>query len=340
MFRFQPRAILNAGGSSAFSARSPSSRLLSAGLLTALALAQLLAQGDYQKGVSYYRQGEFAKVIAEFEPIVKEQPEYEFGHRILGLSYLKTKQYEKAIVAFQNALRLKNDNFSTYTGLALAYFNSRRFGEVLPTLEKAEAYAKTPQDQYQLHHIRGAAAYQRQEWARAAASLEKAVSLRPGNADDILQLGIALFQLGRYDQARPYLEQAAALRPEGEAGRFLRQLQYRRGVDLIEKGRYQGAADLLSDYVESNPGDPQAWFNLGLAYLFTENLAASREAFQRTVRLEPGNGAAWQRLGYIHEKQKRYSEALEAYQMAFELTSKPESKEGVDRIRKRLSQGG
>ncbi len=323
----------------AFSAERGRAVVITALLALALSPALLRGQGDYQKGISYYQQKQFAKAIAEFEPIVSEQPDYEFGHRILGLSYLNTKQYDKAISAFQNALRLKSDNFTTQMGLALAYFNSRRFKEVLPTLDRAARYAKTPPEQYQLHQTRGAAAFNTGDWKEAVASLEKAVSLQRGNSEVVLQLGIAHFQLGNYEQALPFLQQAAAAQPDGEAKRFLQLLKYRRGVQLIERGQYQKAAEELSEYTQSNPEDPQGWFNLGLAYLFSKNTAAALEAFKRNLRLAPENAQGWDRLGYLYEIQKQYSQALDAYQKAFQFGSDPRAKESVERIRKRISQG-
>ncbi len=91
------------------------------------AIPSLMAQeGDYQKGLSYYKQGQYQKTIEEFEKIVEAYPDYESGHRILGDSYLKIKAYDKAIEAFQKALELKGDNYVTHYGLALSFFNEGR----------------------------------------------------------------------------------------------------------------------------------------------------------------------------------------------------------------------
>jgi len=45
----------------------------------------LVAQeGDYQKGLSYYKQQQYQKAIEEFEKIVETHSDYEGGFRILG----------------------------------------------------------------------------------------------------------------------------------------------------------------------------------------------------------------------------------------------------------------
>lgn len=310
-----------------------------AGLAVCLAAGSARAQGDYRKGVSYFQQNQYNKAIAEFEPIVEEQKNYEFGHRILGFCYLKTRQYDKAIRSLREAIRLKDNNFSTYRALALAYFNAGRYKDVLPTLDKAETLARAPRDKYAVYRTRGAAAFNAGNYSRAAADLEKAVLIQRGNADDALQLGISYFRLNQPAKAEQYLQQALALNPQNKnAARFLSQLQYREAVDAIEAGRYQEAAKTLRDFVDRRPDDAEAWFNLGLAYLFAESYGAAEESFLRVVKLTPDNGEAHDRLGYLYEKKKRYRKALESYQKAFKLTQKETTRESVERIRKRLAQ--
>ncbi|MFQ5928275.1 MAG: tetratricopeptide repeat protein, partial [Acidobacteriota bacterium] len=86
-------------------------------LLLTWVVAPLMAQVDFEQALSHYKQGQYSKAIEEFEQIVKANPDYESGHRILGDSYLRIKKYEKAIEAFENALRLKSDNYISFYGL-------------------------------------------------------------------------------------------------------------------------------------------------------------------------------------------------------------------------------
>ncbi len=70
-----------------------------------LSCGSLLAQeGDYQKGLSYYKQQQYEKAIEEFEKIVEASPDYESGFRILGDCYLQLKDYDRAAAAFQKAI--------------------------------------------------------------------------------------------------------------------------------------------------------------------------------------------------------------------------------------------
>jgi tetratricopeptide (TPR) repeat protein len=316
-------------------------KLLLLFLILTLATLAGFSQGDYQKGISYYQQKQYEKAIVEFEAIVKDQPKYEFGHRVLGLSYLSVRKYDRAISSFQKAVELTPDNFVSLSGLALAYFNSGRYRQALGVLSGAERYAKTPRDQYRLYRTKGAAAFNLHDFPQAADSLKKAVAIQRGDANDLLQLGISYYHLGELDESSQFLSQVVAMRPNSvEAKKYLAQLESARAVAAIDEGRYQEAVDILREHVEANSEDVEAWFNLGLAFVFTENLQAAEGAFQRVTRLSPDNAGAYDRLGYIYEMKKLLNKSLQAYKKAFELGKTPETQASIDRIEKRIKQSG
>ncbi len=339
MSPFPRRARWNAGGASAISIE-PFRLLAVLTLVLSLAGLPLSAQDDYRTGFRYYQERNYAKAVAVFEPLVAKEPSYEFGHRILGACYLGLKQYDKAIASFREALRQK-PSFVSYTGLAQAYFNLGRYQEAIQTLDAAETLAKMPEERNQIYRVRGAAAFNAGDMNRAVADLEKARQGQRPPLEDRLQLGIAYFQLGRIEQARAALESVVAIRSNHpQAQRYLSRLDFRQAVTAIEKGQYEAAKDLLRPFVERNPDDAEAWFNLGLAYLFGENLPAAEGAFERSLRLAPDNGDAHNRLGYIYEKTGQYRKSLGSYQKAFQLTRLPEIKESVERVQKRIAQSG
>ena len=320
----------------------PSARLFVFPLAILLGAGSGLAQGDYRKGLSHFKQGQYQEAIDEFEPLVKEHPTYESGHRILGLSYLRLKQYEKAISELRTALRLKQDAVETYLGLAQAYYNSRRFREVIPTLNQAVPYAKSPRSRNDLLRMRGSAAYNLAQYELAASDLQEASRIQKGSPSELLQLGLARYHLKRLEPAEQALRQVLTSDPNhAEANRFLLMIGYQKGVGMIEEGLYSEAAEAIFAYTERFPEDAQAWFNLGLAYLFADNLEAAKAAFLREVGLKSdSSGESFDRLGYIYEKTKEYQKALEHYQKAAELTGSNEARASVDRIKRRLGQSG
>ncbi|MEE8348800.1 MAG: tetratricopeptide repeat protein [Acidobacteriota bacterium] len=308
--------------------------VLLVGWKTAFLAAQ---EGDYPKGLSYYKQQQYEKAIGEFKAIVKAHPDYESGYRILGDSYLKIKEYDHAVEAFQNAVRLKKDNYASHYGLALAHFNAGRYAEAIPALQEGERYARSPRHQYQLYRTRGSAHYNLGNFERAIADLGKATAIQRGNPKDALQLGISYYKLKNYAEAERLLEQALGLDPDAvAAAEYLALLRYRKGTEAIQDQDYARAVELLRDYVDQNPGDGEASFNLGLALLFSNNRAEAEREFLKTATLMPDRWEAYDRLGYIYELTGRYSSSLENYQKALDLHPDSSIEESLERMRERI----
>jgi len=298
---------------------------------------QLSAQGDFQKGVSYYKQGQYQKAIGEFEQIVKENPDYEAGYRVLGDSYLKVKNFQKAAQAFDRALELKPNNFVSYYGAAVAEFNLTQYRKCAATLLRGEKHAKTPREQYQVYQLRGSAYYSMERFDQAVADLEKAISIQRGGAKESLQLGIAHYQLGNMAEARRYLELAASLNPNSaEAKRFLSRTQYAEAVTAIQEAKYQRAITSLQEFIGENPDDGEAWYNLGLALLFSEDLEAAERSLKRSAELSPDSWEIFDRLGYLYEKKKRFQDSIGSYRKAFQLHQDPRITESIERVEERI----
>ncbi|MFB3903118.1 MAG: tetratricopeptide repeat protein [Acidobacteriota bacterium] len=303
-------------------------------LLSAL-VSPLVADGDFQRGISFYRQGQYAKAAAEFEQLVAANAKYEDGWRILGDCYLKLKKYAEATTAFQKALQLDNNQFASNYGLALAYYNSERYRDAIATLARAERLARTPKDQYQVYRTRGSAYFNLQAFNEAASDLAKANSIQRANYQDSLQLGIAYYNIGKVEEAERYLRQALALNGSSvEAKKYLAQMDYARAISAIERKDFAQAASLLRQHLADHPQDGDAWFNLGLARLFSNDLKGAEGAFLQSIKNEPDNWQAHDRLGYIYEKNKDYQKALQHYRRA--SAQSPQAKDSVARVQERI----
>lgn len=296
-----------------------------------------LAEGDFQKGISYYKQGQYAKAIEEFEQLVEVNPEYENGYRVLGKCYLETKDYAASITAFEKALELKNDVFASHHGLGVAHYIKGNYREAIAALLKSERFARSPRDRYRLYHARGSSYFNAGEFERAVSDLERAVSIKRGELADVLQLGMALYRLKNHSSAESYLNQALALDPASkEAQAYLARIQFQKASEVLGKGEYREAAMLLRSYVGDMPEDGQAWFNLGLAHLFAEELEASEQAFLESQKFLPEQWEVYSRLGFIYEKRQLFDKALQNYKKARQLNPDSELQASVERIEERI----
>ncbi len=305
---------------------------------TAIWIASGIAPAqDYNKGLSYYKQGNFAKAIAEFEPLVQANPEYEDGFRILGHCYLKTRQFAEASQAFRKSLDLKDGNIVSYLGLGMALYNQGRYKDSVAALLEGEKYAKEAVDKQQVFQIRGASYFNLGNWSKALQDFEEAQSIKRGNLNTVLQIGISHFKLGNLSEASGYLEQVLA-RDKGnqQAQRFLKEARFRLAALAISEKDSAKAISLLSQVAAEDPQDGEAWFNLGLAHLLAEDLSAAEDALQTAAPLLPQKAELFDRLGYIYEVTDRYQEALQAYGKAHQLSGSADSKASLDRVQERI----
>ena len=87
-----------------------------------------------------------------------------------------------------------------------------------------------------------------------------------------------------------------------------------RGVELVQKGEYAKAEQLLQQVVQKSPDNEPAWFYLGIARFRQGNDAGALEAFQKAHKLAPGRPGPTLYIGQIYERRGAYREALRAYQ--------------------------
>ncbi len=302
-----------------------------------LLFAALKAQGDFEKGLSYYKQGQYDKAIAEFEQLVEASPDYEDGFRILGDCYLRTKRFEQAVTAFEKAISLKDDNLASYLGLGSAQYRNGSYDAAIATLLKAERHARASRARLQLYKIRGSAYFNSGRYQDALKDLEQARSIRRGDAKVLLQIGLANYRLGNRREAAQALEQVLALDPNDRQARtFLSQIKYQDGLAAISEADFNKAVGLLKEFLAGNSRDGEAWFNLGLAQQALEDYAGAEVSYRESAKYLSGKWEVHDRLGFVYEMRQKFDLALASYQTAFDLSKKNEVEASVKRVKERI----
>ncbi|MGH7771903.1 MAG: tetratricopeptide repeat protein [Candidatus Binatia bacterium] len=291
------------------------------------------ALADYKQAVAYYTQGRFDKTIQELKPDLDQTPEWEFGHRLMGLSYLNLKNNALAISSLTRAVQLKSTTFSTYQGLGQAYFNMQRFDNSVQILNQGQQFAKGTEEEYKLYHLRGSAYYRMERFNEAVNDLTAAIRNKSADWADFSQLGIAYYNLNRYDEAIQALLRAIALKPgQNATTEFLGKSYFKKGVAALSAKQYDQAIDLFRKAQENDLKNGFIPYNIAEAYLFKNNFPEAEKNLNRALELMPRSAEVFQRLGLVYEKQKKWDLALNAYQKANELKPSPGLKEAIDRI--------
>jgi tetratricopeptide (TPR) repeat protein len=302
----------------------------------AMALGALFAgplRADYKLAVTYYNQGRYDKAIQELKPELDQNPDWEFGHRLVGLSYLKLNNNALAVSSLLRAAQLKSTVASTYLGLAQGYFNMQEMEKCVQALAQGQPYLKTQEDQYLYHHLKGSTDYKLEKFNDAAAAFTAAIRVKGTDWTDFSQLGVACYNLNRYDEAVQALEKALALRPgHNVTAEFLGKTYFKKGVAALNANQYQGALGFFRKAKEHTPKDGFIYYNMGEALLFEKNYGEAEKAYVQARELMPRSAQVLQRLGLVYEKQSKLDQSLQAYSQANEINPTGGLKEAIARV--------
>ncbi len=306
-------------------------------LATVLGLLCPFAVADYKQAVAYYMQGRYDKAIQEIKPDLDANPDWEFGHRLAGLSYLRLRNNALAIASLTRAVQLKSKAFSTYLGLGQAYFNLQRYDSCIEALSQGEPLAaseKEPEkERYKLLQLRGYAYYHLQKFSEAVNDLQAAIRISGTDWADYSHLGIALYNLRRDDDAPPALLKALALKPgHSTTAEYIAKTYFRKGVGALSAKQYDQALDLFRKARDYNPKDGFIYYNMAEAYIFQKNFAEAEKSLNQALDIMPRSAEVMQRLGLVYEKQKKWDLSLSSYQKAYDINQSPGLKAAIDRV--------
>jgi tetratricopeptide (TPR) repeat protein len=148
-----------------------------------------------------------------------------------------------------------------------------------------------------------------------SANMQKAATLsnNPVEAARLNNLGAAYMNQQLFEKGLKFFQDAAVLDPELQAATL------NQGVALLNLTRIEPARALLEAASKKNPGDPHAWFSLGLLYKNSDNPQSSVEAFRHVTEIDPNDADSWYFLGAASAQLKQYPQAIDAFQHALKL---------------------
>ncbi len=126
-------------------------------------------------------------------------------------------------------------------------------------------------------------------------------------------LGIALANVGRVDEAIAHYQTALELKPNNPLA------QNNFGITLARQGRQQEAMEHYRKALAINPNFPAAHTNLGIALLSTNRTQEAIAEFQQAIRLKPDLADAHHDLGVAYGKSGRLPEAVGEFELALQL---------------------
>ena len=165
----------------------------------------------------------------------------------LGIAYLDQLQYSDALRAFGEVLKLRPDYADGHINVGLTYIEWEKYAE-------------------------------------ARGSLEKALSLSPGNARALYYLALVERREGHCDQEIADLQKVVAEYPKSRDAR--REL----GISYYQQHRYTDAREQFEALQTIDPDDLAAHYNLAVLYrrMGMKKEAAEQSALFATRQIDPG----------------------------------------------------
>ena len=294
-------------------------------------------RADYKQAVAFYSQGQYEKAIQELQPDLDRNPDWEFGHRLLGLCYLNLNNNALAASSLSYAVQLKSNAFPTYLGLGQAYFNMRKYEDSIKALNRGEPFADKERDpeaqKARLFRLRGSAHYRLNNYAEAVNDLTRALRISKSDWSDFAMLGVSYFNLDRTDEAIEALEIAYSQKkdqptiPEVLAKSYLK-----KGIASLSQKQFHSAVASLKKGLDYDPKNGYIHYNLAEAYLFQKKYPDAEKSLNQAVALMPQSADVYERLGLVYEKQKKWDSALNAYKKADGIQSSDSIKEAIERV--------
>ena len=221
-------------------------------------------------------------------------------------------------------------------------------GKLEEAIQKLKQLRAATPEAKGVEHRLGAAYYKKGDFLEAESAFARAIEENPQDREAIQLRGLSLFQLGRPEEAIPYLKQVQSwigganvdasyvlglcylhtqnyeearrsfaqvygVPPESApAHLFLARMLLRQGYDPIAEQNAQRAAAI-------DPKLPLVHYLLGEFYLYKSNVQKAIEEFALEQKLNPAYAGTYDRLGDSYSRIGRYDDAERALQRAILL---------------------
>jgi superkiller protein 3 len=262
-----------------------------------------------------------SEALEELAAAIRLRPDFAPGHHALGMALARFVEPERARRAFEKAIELDPRLAAAHVNLALVLAQVGQTEAAARHLEKAvQIEGDSPAAAY-AHRLRGLLYSEQDRPELAVSAFEKAVALRPDDAEAFLHLGLARRRRLDFEGSLAALRQAVRLSPESARA------QYELGRELLRAGEAEPAVVHLELAVRSEPDDKAALYALARALLMSgqpkeaEEVAArlrmvrsraqqvDQHAFEAS-RLN-NEGVELERAGSLQGAIERYASALE-----------------------------
>ena len=166
------------------------------------------------------RLGRHLSAARQFESVIAIYPQHLRAHLWLGWSLYQLKQHEKAIFAFEQALQIAPDSAYAHAYRGLSCLHLGRYQEAVHGLERAFRIEPKYKNRPWYAESLGWCYSNLGQFENALEAYRSAGQLSPIDPEIVLRVGRTLFKLERYQESEATLRRALSLDPGNADTRY------------------------------------------------------------------------------------------------------------------------
>ncbi len=201
------------------------------------------------RGTAYFYQGEYKRAIADYDEMLRLNPQDAEAHNNRALAYAYLGEYKRAIEDFIEALRLNPQSAEVYNNRGVANADLGEYERAIADYDKALRLNPQLAEAY---NNRGLAYTGLGEYERAIADYDEALRLNPQYAKAYTGRGAAYDSLGKHERAIADYGEALRFNPQDAAA------YNNRGLAYTGLGEYERAFADHNEALRLNPQDAAA----------------------------------------------------------------------------------
>ncbi|MFM2268573.1 MAG: hypothetical protein RL757_2014 [Bacteroidota bacterium] len=248
-------------------------------------------------------------------------------HNFLADMYIRPPEGEQpqsrlAVTTLERAVGLYPDSMKTVLNLAKLYYLTDQNQASMTLIDKI--LKRDAQNASAFFLL--AKNFQRlKKDELAIGAFQRTADLDSKNVDAFIEIA-QMYEAKNDPKALKYLDNALTVDPQCAPALL------NKGVYFFSRKRYAEALEVYQQMQQSNPHDPDVYFNIGVLYLDQDSTAKARANFDIAIKEKPTYFRAYYGIGECEEKTGDKAEAIKNYQQAIALM--PSYQKAKDKLAK------
>ena len=142
---------------------------------------------------------------------------------------------------------------------------------------------------------------------------DEAIKINPHDDKAWCNKGVALGNLGKYDEALKCYDEAIKINPN------YAEVWYNKGIALDNLGKYDEAIKCYDDAIKINPNLVDAWYNKGIALGNLGKYDEEIKCYDEAIKINPNYDKALINKGIALGNLGKYDEAIKCYEEAIKI---------------------